>query len=276
MIAPDIAQAALEDSVLIVAHPDDEILWFGSIAPRVDKIVFCFSNDPAKPDLKKARDATLGAHPWGRRITCLDLDETGAFGLAGWPLPSATESGLRLENAQNVAAEYDTRYQQICESVAPIVRDAANIYTHNPWGEYGHEEHVLVHRAVTALAGKYGKPVWYDNYASNWSEELMRRYMGRTDRRTARADVDVDLMQEIAGVYREHGSWTWFDDYSWFAEECFVLGPLDRNDEPGFGWLFPVNLLWLPERNRPARQQRRTGLRQKIRRMIRSAAPSGR
>jgi len=268
MTTPDIPPAALEGSVLIVAHPDDEILWFGSIAPQVDRIVFCFSNDPAKPELKTAREKTLGAHPWSGRITCLDLDETGAFSLAGWPLPDASDSGLRLENAGSVAAAYDSRYEQIHEAVAPIVREAANIYTHNPWGEYGHEEHVLVHRAVTTLAEKHGKPVWYDNYASNWSEELMRRYMDRTDRQTTRGDVDVALMQELADVYKKHGSWTWFDDYSWFAEEFFVQGPLPRIDQAGFGWLFPVNMLWLPPRDKPAQPRRKSGIRRIIRKVI--------
>jgi LmbE family N-acetylglucosaminyl deacetylase len=269
MTATDIAPAALEGSVLIVAHPDDEILWFGSIAPRVDRIIVCFSNDPAKPGLKTAREQTLGAHPWSARITCLDLDETGAFSLAGWPLPDTSESGLRIENAPRVAAEYDSRFGQICEAVAPIVREASNIYTHNPWGEYGHEEHVLVHRAVTTLAGKHGKAVWYDNYASNWSEELMRRYMDRTDRQTTRGDVDVALMQELANVYKEHGAWTWFDDYSWFAEEYFVQGPLPRVDQAGFGWLMPINMLWLPPRDKPHQPRRKPRIRRIIRKMIR-------
>jgi LmbE family N-acetylglucosaminyl deacetylase len=269
MTTPDIPPAALEGSVLIVAHPDDEILWFGSIAPQVERIVFCFSNDPAKPELKAAREKTLGAHPWSGRITCLDFDETGAFSLAGWPLPDASDSGLRLENAGSVAAAYDSRYEQIHEAVAPIVREAANIYTHNPWGEYGHEEHVLVHRAVTTLAEKHGKPVWYDNYASNWSEELMRRYMDRTDRQTTRGDVDVALMQELADVYKKHGSWTWFEDYSWFAEEFFVQGPLPRIDQAGFGWLLPINMLWLPQRDKPAQPRKKSGFRRIIRKIIR-------
>ena len=269
MTAPDSPSPALEGSVLIVAHPDDEILWFGSIAPRVDRIVFCFSNDPAKPELKAARERTLSAHPWRERITCLGLNETGTFGLAGWPLPDETDCGLRIESASSVAAEYDARYEQVCESVAPIVREAANVYTHNPWGEYGHEEHVLVHRAVTTQAEKCGIPVWYDNYASNWSEELMRRYMDRADRLTTRGDVDVALVEEVADVYRKHGSWTWFDDYSWFAEEGFVQGPLSRVDQAGFGWLLPINLLWLPQREKPVQPRRKPGIRRIIRNLVR-------
>ena len=32
----------LEQSILVVAHPDDEILWFSSIADKIHAIVICF------------------------------------------------------------------------------------------------------------------------------------------------------------------------------------------------------------------------------------------
>ena len=35
-------ERALERSVPIVAHPDDEVLWFGSILEQVDRIIICY------------------------------------------------------------------------------------------------------------------------------------------------------------------------------------------------------------------------------------------
>jgi LmbE family N-acetylglucosaminyl deacetylase len=253
MTRNDVTAAALERSVLIVAHPDDEILWFGSVASRVDRIVVCFLNDPANPDLKEARRRALRDHPLHDRITCLGLDETGAFGLADWPVPDVTEFGLQIDNDSDVADAYQARFVQVRELLAPIVQSAANLITHNPWGEYGHEEHVLVSRAVSVLADRYEKPVWYNNYASTWSEHLMCRYLDRSNRRIFRGRLIDGLLEEVAGVYRTHGAWTWFDDYTGFEEEFFVQGPLTRSDQPGFGWLFPVNLLRLPERKQSDR-----------------------
>jgi len=37
------------------------------------------------------------------------------------------------------------------------------IYTHNPWGEYGHEHHRMVSNVVRQLATRYGKDVWIPN-----------------------------------------------------------------------------------------------------------------
>lgn len=269
MMVPGIPSSALEGSVLIVAHPDDEILWFGSIGSHVERIVVCFLDDPRNPELRRAREETLRVHPWRDRITCLGLDETGAFGLARWPRPDIMEYGLKIDRRPDVASEYQLRFRQLRDALTPIVRGAKNIFTHNPWGEYGHEEHVLVNRAATTLAEESGTTVWYSNYASTWSEDLMRRYLGRQDRPVFRVSVPVGQMQDIAGVYCRHGAWTWFDDYAWFPEECFTQGPLDRNDAPGFGWLFPVNFIRLPKRDEPVARRRASRFRRLLRRIFR-------
>ncbi len=248
MTAQDTPVFPGDGAVLVVAHPDDEILWFGSIVDQVDKIVVCFLNDPAHPELAAARERVLAEHPLRDKIVCLGVDETGAFNHAAWPRPETTDFGLRIVKARQVAKRYRLCYQQLEKKMQPLIRGAASVITHNPWGEYGHEEHVLVHRAATTLAGAENKPVWYDNHASSWSEDLMSVYLDKSGHRIERRAVDTQAMDRIADVYRAHGAWTWFDDYQWFEEEYFVRGPLERLDRPGFGWMFPINLLRLEER----------------------------
>jgi LmbE family N-acetylglucosaminyl deacetylase len=260
---------ALDGSVLIVAHPDDEILWFGSVGANVESIVICFLNDPATPDLKESRERVLRSHPWTDRITCLGLDETGAFGFAGWPVPEPTNFGLSIVKKENIAADYELKFAQVRELLTPIVRAATSVITHNPWGEYGHEEHVLVCRAATDLAEAHSKPVWYSNYASTWSEELMRRYLDKANRPVTRGVVPVEQMQDIASLYRRHGAWTWFDDYDWFPEEFYARGPLILNDDPSFGTLFPVNLIRLPERQLRAATRPDSTVRRILRQILR-------
>ena len=235
-------------SILVVAHPDDEILWFGSVVAEVAQIVICFRNDPANPELAAARDRVLAEHPFKDRIEWLALDETGAFGHANWPRPETTEFGLHIVKARQIAKAYRLCYLQLEEKLAPMIRNATSVITHNPWGEYGHEEHVLVHRVVTSLAAPDQKDVWYDNHASSWSEDLMRVYLDKSERHIVRCEVDAHVMDGIADIYRTHGAWTWFDDYRWFEDEYFVRGPVERVDQPGFGWMFPINMLRLEER----------------------------
>ena len=235
-------------SLLVVAHPDDEILWFGSIVNEVEKIVICFLNDPSNPDMAAAREAVIAEHPLRNRIVCLRVDETCTFNQANWPMPETTKYGLKITRSRPGASAYKACYRQLQRELKPLIDAASSVITHNPWGEYGHEEHVLVHRVVTSLAKTAGKDCWYDNYASSWSEDLMRQYLDKSEREVISGGVNAEAMERIADVYRAHGAWTWFDDYRWFGEEFFVRGPLQRNEKPGFGWLFPVNMLRLKDR----------------------------
>jgi len=45
------AAEMLSSAILVVAHPDDEILWFSSVVDKVDEILFCFGDYPALPAL---------------------------------------------------------------------------------------------------------------------------------------------------------------------------------------------------------------------------------
>jgi LmbE family N-acetylglucosaminyl deacetylase len=240
--------SALARSVLVVAHPDDEILWFASIAERVDRIVICFHDDPLNPQLSAARSRTLEAHPWCDKLHCLKLAETGAFGLADWTAAECDEYGLRLDGPRSVATVYRRRARELTEALRPFVEDADNVFTHNPWGEYGHEEHVMVYRVVESLVARTGTQMWCSNYASSWSWPLMLRYLNTEDLPTCSAEIDEAAMRVVADVYRANGTWTWFDDYRWFDREFFVRAPLVAQPQPGFGWLFPVNFVTLPDR----------------------------
>jgi hypothetical protein len=97
----------------------------------------------------------------------------------------------------------------------------------------------------------------------------MRRYLDKADRPVLKGDVPIAKVKEIAGLYHRHGAWTWFEDYAWFPEEHFVKGPLTVNDAPGFGWLFPVNLIRLPEREVSSPARRGPSIRRSLRRIFR-------
>jgi hypothetical protein len=81
----------------------------------------------------------------------------------------------------------------------------------------------------------------------------MLRYLNTEDLPTYSAEVDEAAMRSVADVYRANETWTWFDDYRWFDREFFVRAPLVPQPRPGFGWLFPVNLVALPDREPPMR-----------------------
>lgn len=104
-------------NILIVAHPDDEVLWFDP--SEFDRIVIVFGPRDDKPGFEKRRLAALAAHPLAQKITFLNMPEPGK------------DSG---DSAAKVR-----------EEIAKRATDADVVTTHNAQGEYGHPHHVLVH-----------------------------------------------------------------------------------------------------------------------------------
>ena len=266
----ELPQEALRKSILIVAHPDDEVLWFGSILNQVDKIIICFTDAEHWPDLGKAREKSLKEHACRDRIVLLNLCQVKSHNKSTWPEPEVTDYGLRLNKFPGFDEPYQDQALRLADALEPHIRDADNVFTHNPWGEYGHEDHVQISKVVTNLVARHNRSIWYNSYVSNKSSALMRRYMHGFGKSYYTMPVDIDQAREIADTYYRNDAWTWMEDYVWFASECFVLGPLESQPQPCTGALFPVNYVRVPFD--PANQSRKPpGIFRRIRRKLRSS-----
>ena len=89
--------AALKDSVLVVAHPDDEVLWFSSLLDGIGKVIVVFQDSVEDSGLGERRVRAIAEMPFD--IECLSFAEAGSFGQADWDHPRVTPCGLVLEGA---------------------------------------------------------------------------------------------------------------------------------------------------------------------------------
>jgi len=265
----------LENSMIVAAHPDDEMLWFNSIIGKVDHAVIVYREFWAVPDLGKARTAAIDALPL-KKVTCLDIDEAGSYGCADWKNPVLTEYGIQFGGAEmrreikrvtkrsinkilavpavtapeRVNDQYVENFQRIYDRLEPMLSPEMNVFTHNPWGEYGHEDHIQVFRVLDHLRTKIGFRLWMSNYCTERALPLAMRYFTKAPGPYIRLPTDKVLAEQIADVYRTHGCWTWTDEWSWFDEECFMEAP----ESEGGGvqnHLFPLNFFTIDE-PRPA------------------------
>ena len=191
-----------DSSVLVVAHPDDEILWFSSVVQSVDHIVFCFLEIEGDPARSEGRRQALRDFPL-KQISILGIKEAGVFDLADWQNPKPTAAGLELRRADDGGrrreAVYGRNYEELRERLRQGLTGYRNVITHNPWGEYGHEEHVQVYQAVKDVQSQLGFNVWVSNYCSNRSFRLMESYI-----RGYRSDyVTVPVDKEFAAEVRD-------------------------------------------------------------------------
>lgn len=116
---------------------------------------------------------------------------------------------------------YQSNFPAMLEALEPYFRSRPVVYTHNPWGEYGHPEHVQVSNAVMELARTHRCSVWaWEGFSSKWQLENGSRLRADYFPERLLAGVpstelvlDLALFRELRELYETHRAWTWSPDY---------------------------------------------------------------
>lgn len=209
---------------VVVAHPDDEVLWLSSILKGAETIVFCFGDVQGNPKRSAARRRAVAALALPN-LTDLQIPESGAHKLVDWAQTQPTPYGIELAAGAG-RARYEANFAQLIAALRPVLAGYGDVFTHNPWGEYGHPEHVQVYRAVCALQAELGFTIWFSNYVAPPSLPLARRLAATpcwARRETCRPAAW--LARRWAWVYLRHGAWTWRLAHRWPGRETFYAQP---------------------------------------------------
>lgn len=232
-------------SLLVVAHPDDEILWFASVLGQVTTTVVCFLDYGPQPGLGQGRRRALEALPLDG-LRCLGLSEADSLDRADWCRPRLEPAGLRLPPG-HVRERYRANAARLARHLPALVEGYDVIFGHNPWGEYGHEDHVQLHAILGRVCRRMGLDLWVPTCCGPKALPLARRYRLRPRARRLRRPVDRALTRRIRRIYEQQGCWTWHDDWQWPAEESFVRSadlerlPLSATHEPEVpGYVAPM------------------------------------
>lgn len=264
------AELALFDRLAVVmAHPDDEILWASSILRRAERIILVYGDLPCDRDLSTGRKEAMAAFPL-ETLEWLEMVETGVFDSASWPNPKETEYGLLPHPMLGTLASFDpARYQAqfglLREALAKRLTGMRNVVVHSPWGEYGHEDHVQLFRVVASLRDELGLRIWVPGYFADKSEPLMKRHLNHLGQPTPPLPTDRALTAEVSQIYMRTGTWTWFKSYVWPAEERFF--PYDPDGAAPEDLIEPEALQRITIPTEPV--FRPTGLRSQMRDVIR-------
>jgi LmbE family N-acetylglucosaminyl deacetylase len=211
-------------SAIVVAHPDDESLWLSSALATAEKVVFCFGDGFERPKLSEARRRAVAALPLAGLVD-LKLPESGAGFSVDWTDPRLTPGGIAISDAAG-GARYDANFVRLVDLLRPVLTGSGDVYTHNPWGEYGHADHIQVYRAVAALQGELGFTIWFSNYVGPVSWVLARSIGGQPCVGESRAvQPDTATARALMRIYRRHGAWTWNRFHRWPAAETLYAQP---------------------------------------------------
>jgi hypothetical protein len=223
----------LTGCAIVMAHPDDEVLWASSLLDVASKVILCYGDLPGQPVFSNGRRKAVEALPLNG-LENLNLTEACMFDHATWPSPEEIAEGLaprRLPLGMHgaVMASYKSNYARLCNLLEHRLAGVSDVVTHNPWGEYGHEDHVQVFRAVEAVQKQLAFRIWVTGYASEKSITLMQRHLFRLGAPTQPFKTNKSLSNRLRQIYIENGCWTWSQLYAWPDTEWFF--PLESNSE---------------------------------------------
>jgi LmbE family N-acetylglucosaminyl deacetylase len=230
----------LNRACVVVAHPDDEVLWFSSVLGRVGRVLLSFEDCAEYPDFGPARRAVMDDYPLPN-VESLRLPEPCSVHLVDWLTAEPDEFGVRL-NAAHVTDEQRERYRRsfhaLRQALAPRLQGVGAVFTHNPWGEYGHPDHVQLSRVVESLSTEHGFRVFYSGYIAYRTMPLAARHLPQLGS-WFELPVQPSVAEPIEALYKQHGAWTWPDDHQRFSAEVF----LERADAPRPGSGFRLNCI---------------------------------
>jgi LmbE family N-acetylglucosaminyl deacetylase len=235
---------------VVVAHPDDECLWLSSVLGASTRIVFAFGDPFGRSRMAAARRRAVAdlALPG---LVDLAIPESGARLAVDWSRPRLTATGIAITDVA-AALRYDANFERLVAALRPVLADCAVVFTHNPWGEYGHPEHIQLHCAVVSLQAELGYTLGFSNYIGCRSWPLAQE-LGRISCRTQRRVLPTNqaLARRLMAVYRRHGAWTWTRWHRWPSRETVYLRPAAAPSESwrslmGEQFLDVAGLRWWP------------------------------
>jgi len=172
---------------MLIAHPDDEVIFGWPVLARAKRIICCSTDqgNPARPFGTRRRDALMhiGAMV-GAEV--FYFDHPSEF----------YRANARDGSLERLAAPVLALLQQF----------PGPLYTHNPWGEYGHLDHVLVHQ----IARCSGRPLLVSDMATHANWLPVHPYL--VGDFVFAADLDPAFYARCKSVYDAQGAWTWSQD----------------------------------------------------------------
>lgn len=230
----------IENSTLVVAHPDDEILWFGSIVKKCKKVIICFG--PSNNfELSEGREKIKKLLTY-RNVEFLNLHEAGVFNSSNWNSQIKKEYGVKCYNNEK---KYIDNYQKGYEILLNKLKNEKVIFTHNPWGEYGHEEHIQIFKIISKIKKIYNFRLIFNGYFSSKTIRLMIDNKSKYNFYYFDLHNDHEYVVNIKKQYIENNIWTWDDNYIWpDIEYYYEINELtNKNLKSNINTSLPMNFI---------------------------------
>ena len=204
--------------ILVMAHPDDEIIFANSVLSRIDKIIICFQNIPGEVEISKGRQLSALKYPL-KNFLQLGITQARFSGeIIDWNKPLETKYGIKGYLNQK---DYKKNYLLLFEKLSSYLTKDVLVITHNPWGEYGHPEHIQVNRVISELANLKKFEYFVTGFVSTSTLNFSRKCINRLSENFIEYKTNIQLYESIKNLYLKNKCWTWFSDKKINRNEIF-------------------------------------------------------
>ncbi len=215
-------------NILVVAHPDDEVIFASSILKFMDLIIICFGEIPNEKKISSGRySSIMELQKKGYNIEFLKIRQSRElfFGPNWFNL---SESINRDKLGLNLY-DYVNNNRKIKKFLKPMLKDASVVFTHNPWGEYGHMEHIQVFNIIKNIRSEYNYEIFITGYVSNLTEKYSKEFSSQIQEEKLIRKSDLNIFYKFKKVYLKNNCWTWHQKYKPPSKEYFY-----KLNEPNF------------------------------------------
>ena len=203
---------------IVLAHPDDEIIFTNSILKKAAKIIICFQDIPGESEISNGRYRCSLNYPLNNFMQ-LGLKQARFSGkIINWNKPKETKYGI---DGYLNKRDYVKNFYYLFEKLSELLTKDVLVITHNPWGEYGHPEHIQVNRVVSELAKKIKFKFFVTGIAGTSTQNYAFDQMSKLTDKYAIFETDKSLYKRIKNFYVANNCWTWFDIYDLPKNEIF-------------------------------------------------------
>lgn len=235
-----------KNGILVVAHPDDECLFFSSIINKISTIIFCFSKIPYEKKISLGRKKAIKEFPL-RNINIINLNITQArtnIKPLNWLKVEDSEYGVKggLEESS-----YLKNFLIIKRKLNKLISSQNSVITHNPWGEYGHAEHIQIFKIIFNIAKEKNINMFVDGYYSNLSKLYTKRKQHILIPKIYSLKTQNKYYSLLRDHYLKNGCWTWFNNYEIPLYESFYKVDLSLDINSNFKYNrilnYPLNYI---------------------------------
>mgnify|MGYP001459049893 CR=1 FL=1 len=229
-----------KNAILVVAHPDDECLFFSSLINKVSTIIFCFSKIPDEKNISIGRKKAFDQFPL-KGINLINLNITQANSSKkpiNWLKVLDSEYGVKGDLEEST---YLKNFLILKSKLNELITSDSSVITHNPWGEYGNTEHIQIFKIIFKIAKEKKVNMIVDGYYSN----LTRFYTSRKQHLLVPKIYSLKTNKKFYSLLKDHysknGCWTWFHNYEVPLYESFYRVDLSKDINSNFKYNRIIN-----------------------------------